>query len=109
MKANLPGVSYSIVEENIIWLFIVCMNKQGFAADSLRFYSHLGPFPPATRAFRFIFSSPKLFLKDPFVVNDLVVVTLQFLVYVLHCLTTYLGSARLNQGQERFLKMHFSG
>lgn len=37
MKANLPGVSFSIGEENIIWLSIVRMNEQGFATDSLRY------------------------------------------------------------------------
>lgn len=38
MKTNLPGVSYSTVEENIIWLSIVGMNEQGFATDGLFFF-----------------------------------------------------------------------
>lgn len=43
MKANLPGVSFSIGEENIIWLSIVRMNEEGFATDSLRYPPpHLG-------------------------------------------------------------------
>lgn len=68
MKANLPGVSYSIVVENIIWPSFVRMNKQGFATDSLRFFP-FGSFLSATGAFRFTFSSAKLLLKSPFVVN----------------------------------------
>lgn len=37
VKGNLPGVIDSIVEENIICLFIVCMTRQRFAANILRF------------------------------------------------------------------------
>lgn len=36
MKTNLPGVSYSIMEENIIRLSTVGMSEWGFATDSPR-------------------------------------------------------------------------
>lgn len=66
MKANLPGVSYSIAEENITWLSIVCMNKQGFAADSLRFFPHLGPFLPPQGLSGSLSAQPSCFFEGSF-------------------------------------------
>lgn len=89
------------------------MNTQGFAADRLRFYSRLSPSPPTKRgAFRFTFGWAKLFLRDPFVVNDLVAVTLQFLVCVSQCSTTYLRSASFQEvkpGSRKVSKDAFQG
>lgn len=79
VKTNLPGVSHSVMEQNIMWPSIVRVNKQGFATDGLGFFS-----PP----FVSLLTLPSLYL---FIVNHLLAAKLP------HCTTTLSRSACFQQ------------